>query len=84
VHKKRRFSAKNLALIGGHMFKFEHYRQLGLADFNQPLGFKMNSENRCVKKAATIPWDAGASWAEECHPPVRQLVCKAEPRIHRR
>lgn len=66
------------------MYKFEHYRQLGLADFNQPLGFKMNSENRCVKKAATIPWDAGASWAEECHPPVRQLVCKAEPRIHRR
>lgn len=40
------------------MYKFEHYRQLGLADFNQPLGFKMNPENRWVKKAATIPWDA--------------------------
>ena len=26
------------------MYKFEHYRQLGLADFNQPLGFKMNPE----------------------------------------
>lgn len=40
------------------MYKFEHYRQLGLADFNQPLGFKMNPENRWVKKAVTIPWDA--------------------------
>ena len=58
VQEKHRFSAKNLALTGGHMYKFEHYRQLGLADFNQPLGFKMNPENRWVKKAATIPWDA--------------------------
>ncbi len=40
------------------MYKFEHYRQLSLADFNQPLGFKMNPENRWVKKAAAIPWDA--------------------------
>ena len=58
VQEKHRFSAKNLALTGGHMYKFEHYRQLGLADFNQPLGFKMNPENRWVKKVATIPWDA--------------------------
>ena len=40
------------------MYKFERYRQLGLADFNQPVGLKMNLENRWVKKAATIPWDA--------------------------
>ena len=40
------------------MYKFERYRQLGLADFNQPVGLKMNTENRWVKKAATIPWDA--------------------------
>lgn len=40
------------------MYKFERYRQLGLADFNQPVGLKMNPENRWVKKAATIPWDA--------------------------
>lgn len=38
------------------MYKREHYRQFGLADFNQPLGFKMNPENRWVKKAETIPW----------------------------
>ena len=40
------------------MYKFERYRQLGLADFNQPVGLKMNSENRWVKKASSIPWDA--------------------------
>ena len=36
------------------MYKFERYRQLGLADFNQPVGLKMNPENRWE----TIPWDA--------------------------
>ena len=40
------------------MYKFERYRQLGLADLNQPAGLKMNPENRWVKKAETIPWDA--------------------------
>ena len=47
------------------MYKFEHYRQFGLADFNQPLGFKMDSENRWVKKAVAISWDAiGEKYAE--------------------
>lgn len=40
------------------MYKFERYRQIALADFNQPFGLKMNPENCWVKKAATIPWDA--------------------------
>ena len=40
------------------MYKFERYRQIGLADFNQPFGLKMNPESRWVKKAETIPWDA--------------------------
>lgn len=40
------------------MYKFERYRQLGLADFNQPVGLKMNPENRWVKKAESIPWNA--------------------------
>jgi len=39
------------------MYKFETYRQFGLADFDGPIGFKMNPENRWVKKAATIPWN---------------------------
>ena len=48
---------KNLALRRKFMYKFERYRQLGLADFNQPVGLKMNLENRWVKKAETIPRD---------------------------
>ena len=40
------------------MYKFERYRQLGLADFNQSAGLKMNPENRWVKKSETIPWEA--------------------------
>lgn len=40
------------------MYKFERYRQLGLADFDQPVGLKMNPDNRWIKKAAIIPWDA--------------------------
>ena len=40
------------------MYKFERYHQPGLADYNQPVGLKMNLENHFVKKAETIPWDA--------------------------
>ena len=58
VQKKCLFLEKTLHLQERHMYKFERYRQLGLADFNQPVGLKMNLENRWVKKAATIPWDA--------------------------
>ena len=31
---------------------------MSLYDFNQPIGLKMNPENRWIKKAETIPWDA--------------------------
>lgn len=58
VQKKCLFREKTLRLQEGHMYKFERYRQLGLADFNQPVGLKMNLENRWVKKASTIPRDA--------------------------
>ncbi|WP_306767478.1 hypothetical protein [Agathobacter rectalis] len=36
------------------MYKFERYHQLGLADFNQPVGLKMNLENRWIKKAEKV------------------------------
>jgi hypothetical protein len=39
------------------MYRKDHYRQLGLTDFNQPLGLKMNPDNRWIKEAETIPWD---------------------------
>ncbi|MCF0187161.1 MAG: IS5 family transposase [Bacteroidaceae bacterium] len=40
------------------MYRKNQYRQFSLTDFNQPIGLKMNPENRWVKKAEMIPWDA--------------------------
>ncbi|MBP1737388.1 MAG: transposase family protein, partial [Oscillospiraceae bacterium] len=37
------------------MYKFGD-RQISLTDFKQPVGMKMNPENRWVKKAEIIPW----------------------------
>ena len=31
--------------------------QLSFLDFDQPLGLKMNSENRWIKMAVLVPWD---------------------------
>ena len=39
------------------MYKFKREKQISFTDFNQPLGFQMNPDNRWVKKAAMIPWD---------------------------
>ena len=39
------------------MYIKNRLHQFGLSDFNQPVGLKMNPENRWVKKAAMIPWD---------------------------
>ena len=50
------------------MYKKDRLRQLGLTDFNQPIGLKMNPENRWVKKAETIPWIAiEESYQESLH-----------------
>ena len=38
------------------MYKTNRNRQLSLSDFNQPIGLKMNPDNRWVKMAETIPW----------------------------
>ena len=40
------------------MYIKDRFHQFGLSDFNQPIGLKMNPENRWIKKAATIPWFA--------------------------
>lgn len=40
------------------MYIKDRFYQLGLVDFNQPIGLKMNPENRWIKKAETIPWFA--------------------------
>ena len=38
------------------MYKTNRNRQFSLSDFNQPIGLKMNPNNRWVKMAETIPW----------------------------
>ena len=40
------------------MYIKEQFHQFSLSDFNQPIGFKMNTENRWIQKAAAIPWPA--------------------------
>jgi len=39
------------------MYRKNQYQQYSITDFNQPIGLKMNPENRWVKKAAMIPWN---------------------------
>ena len=56
------------------MYKFERYRQLGLEDFDQPAGLKMDPDNRWVRKAATIPWEAIEEKYAELFPVIR--VCR--------
>ena len=38
------------------MYKPQIHTQLAFEDFNQPIGLKMNPENRWIKKAEGIPW----------------------------
>ena len=40
------------------MYKKNRNKQLAFSNFNQPLGLQLNPENRWVRKAETIPWDA--------------------------
>lgn len=40
------------------MYKPTDRLQPSFLDFNQPMGLKMNPENRWIKMADRIPWDA--------------------------
>lgn len=52
---KRLKRVKKLALEEEPMYKFSRNSQITFSDFNQPLGMKMNANNRWVKKAEMIP-----------------------------
>lgn len=39
------------------MYKISKSHQVSFSDFNQPMGFKLNPENRWVKRAEIIPWE---------------------------
>lgn len=54
---KRQKRVTKLALEEEPMYKFSRNSQITFSDFNQPLGMKMNANNRWVKKAEMIPWD---------------------------
>ncbi len=56
MHRNVRKSPKTLHLGEQRMYKFDRNHQFHLSDFNQPIGLKMNPENRWVIKATTIPW----------------------------
>ena len=45
------------------MYKKNQNSQITLKDFNQPLGLKLNPENKWIKKAARIPARAAGCWA---------------------
>jgi len=38
------------------MYKKNRNKQFSLSDFNQPMGLKINPENKWIKKAEMIPW----------------------------
>jgi len=46
VHGNVPISIKNLALRSMKMYKSDRNHQSTLSDFNQPVGLKMNPENR--------------------------------------
>ncbi len=47
------------------MYKISKSHQVSFADFNQPLGFQLNPNNRWVKQASLIPWaDIGKKYAK--------------------
>lgn len=58
------------------MYIKDRFHQLGLADFNQPIGLKMNPENRWIKKTATIPWFAIEDRYAELFPSKNEMPAK--------
>ena len=40
------------------MYRSDDRLQSSFLDFNQPMGLHMNPENRWIKMADMIPWDA--------------------------
>lgn len=48
---------KSLHMAVERMYKYDN-GQISIDEFGQPVGMKLHAENRWVKKAMTIPWDA--------------------------
>ncbi len=61
------------------MYIKDRFHQLGLSDFNQPIGLRMNPENRWIKKAAAIPWFAFEDRYAELFPSKNGMPVKPLP-----
>ena len=55
MQEKLIFSDKNLASGGAFMYIKDRFHQLGLEEFDQPVGLKMNPENRSDPKSGNHP-----------------------------
>lgn len=58
------------------MYKKNRNKQLAFSNFNQPMGLQLDPENRWVKKAETIPWDAIEDRYAELFPSRRGVPAK--------
>lgn len=58
------------------MYKKNRNKQLAFSNFNQPLGLQLNPDNRWVRKAETIPWDAIEERYAELFPSNRGVPAK--------
>jgi hypothetical protein len=60
------------------MYKKNRNKQLAFSNFNQPLGLQLNPENRWIKKADTIRWDAIEERYAELFPSNRGVPAKPQ------
>ena len=58
------------------MYKKNRNKQLAFSNFNQTLGLQLNPENRWIKKAETIPWNAIEERYAELFPSNRGVPAK--------
>ena len=58
------------------MYKKNRNKQFAFSNFNQPLGLQLNPENRWIKKAETIPWNAIEERYAELFPSNRGVPAK--------
>ena len=58
------------------MYKKNRNKQLAFSNFNQPLGLQLNPDNRWIRKAETIPWDAIEERYAELFPSNRGVPAK--------
>ena len=79
VQGKTRKIKKNLAPIPEKpMYIKNQNSQLQFSDFQQPIGFKMNPQNRWIKKTETIPWAEIEDRYSKLFPSGERKSCKTE------